>query len=79
MPRNKPQRTMSDVLRDVINAALASGETYRSLEQKTGVVRQSLMPFSRGEQGLQLSKVDKLAEYFGLELRPVKASKREGK
>jgi hypothetical protein len=58
--------------RDALNDAIESGETFRSIERETGIVRQSLMPFARGEQTLRLDKADLLAEYFGLELRPVK-------
>ena len=68
--------TMTDVLRQALNDAIESGETFRSIERATGVIRQSLMPFARGEQSLQLSKADLLATYFGLELRP--ATKRKG-
>jgi hypothetical protein len=67
MPKN---RTMTDALRDALNSAIESGETFRSIERETGIVRQSLMPFARGEQTLLLHKADDLAAYFGLELKP---------
>ena len=73
MPKN---RTMTDALRDALNSAIESGETFRSIERETGIVRQSLMPFARGEQSLLLNKADVLAAYFGLELKPV--TKRKG-
>ena len=73
MPKNK---TMTDVLRAALNDAIEAGETYRSIERATGIVRQSLMPFARGEQSLRLDIADRLATYFGLELKPV--SKRKG-
>ena len=66
------QTTMSDVLRKALNDAIEAGETFRSIERETGIVRQSLMPFARGEQSLLLGKADKLAEHFGLELMPVR-------
>lgn len=66
------QTTMTDALRKVLNDAIASGETFRSIERETGIVRQSLMPFARGEQSLLLGKADKLAEHFELELKPVR-------
>ena len=67
------QRTLSDVLRARLNESIDSGEeSFRSLERKTGIVRQSLMPFARGEQTLMLHKADQLAEFFKLELRPAK-------
>lgn len=68
MPKNK---TMTDVLRAALNDAIEAGETYRSIERATGIVRQSLMPFARGEQSLRLDIADRLATYFGLELKPV--------
>lgn len=70
-------RTMTDELRNALNRAIASGETFRSIERETGIVRQSLMPFARGEQTLLLSKADDLAAYFELELTP--AAKRKGR
>ena len=73
MPKNK---TMTDVLRAALNDAIEAGETYRSIERATGIVRQSLMPFARGEQSLRLDIADRFATYFGLELKPV--SKRKG-
>jgi hypothetical protein len=72
MPRHQ---NVTDTLRLALNAAIDGGETFRSVERATGVIRQSLMPFARGEQTLRLDKADLLAEYFGLELKP---SKRKG-
>ena len=74
MPKN---RTITDALRDALNSAIESGETFRSIERETGIVRQSLMPFARGEQTLRLDKADLLAEYFELELKPT--TKRKGR
>jgi len=56
---------MTDVLR---RAIADSGLSFRALEQETGVLRQSLMKFARGEQSLRLDQADKLAGYFGLQL-----------
>ncbi|MGZ0172949.1 MAG: hypothetical protein ACKVHE_25725 [Planctomycetales bacterium] len=61
---------MTDALRDALNKAIVAGETFRSIERETGIVRQSLMPFARGEQTLLLNKADALAAHFGLELKP---------
>ena len=71
------QTTMSDVLRKALNDAIEAGETFRSIERETGIVRQSLMPFARGEQSLRLDIADRLATYFGLELKP--APKQKGR
>ena len=61
------QRTIAETLRTAINASELS---FLALERETGVIRQSLMPFARGEAGISLDAADKLAIYFGLELRP---------
>jgi hypothetical protein len=70
------QTTLSDVLRKALNDAIESGSSFREIERETGIVRQSLMPFARGEQSLLLSKADKLATYFEFELKP--ATKQKG-
>ena len=71
MNTNQP---ITEVLR---KAVVDSGMTFLALERETGVIRQSLMPFARGETGISLEAADKLAVYFGLELRP--AIKPKGK
>ncbi len=57
--------TMTERLQDAVNASPLS---FRALEHETGVLRQTLMKFARGESSLRLDKADKLAEHFGLEL-----------
>jgi plasmid maintenance system antidote protein VapI len=64
--------TLSDVLR---RAIVESGAALIALERATGVQRMSIARFLRGETSLRLDKADKLAAYFGLELRP----KRKGR
>jgi plasmid maintenance system antidote protein VapI len=63
---------LSDVLRKAI---LDSGLSFQALERETGVLRQCLMKFVRGEQSLRLDRAGRLAAYFGFELRP----KRKGR
>jgi plasmid maintenance system antidote protein VapI len=46
-----------------------------AIERATGVKRASITRFMRGDQSLRLDLADKLAEYFGLEVKP----KRKGK
>ncbi len=41
---------------------------FQALERETGVLRQTLMKFARGETSIRLDMADKLAAYFGLEL-----------
>jgi hypothetical protein len=61
---------------EALRRAIAeSGMSFKALERETGVLRQSLMKFARGEQCLRGDAYDKLAAYFGLELRP----KRKGR
>jgi hypothetical protein len=66
------KQPISDVIR---RAILESGRSFKALERETGVKRQSLMKFSRGEQSLRGDLMDRLAIFFGLELRP----KRKGR
>ena len=77
------KHTIAETLRTAINE---SGLPFLTLEQQTGVIRQSLMPFARGEASISLAAADKLADYFRLELRPATrkaatkaAPKRKGK
>jgi plasmid maintenance system antidote protein VapI len=53
-----------------IRAAIESGETnYLALERETGLTRASIMRFVAGKQSLRLDMADRLAAYFGLELK----------
>jgi hypothetical protein len=50
--------------------AIAQGQTnYLTLERETGVARASIRRFVKGERTLRLDMADRLAAYFGLELR----------
>jgi hypothetical protein len=64
---NSHPRTITETLRQAI---AKSGMNFLALERKTGVLRQSLMKFVRGERLLRGDAYDKLARFFGLELRP---------
>lgn len=68
------KQPMADALKAAIEA---SGMPFLTLEQETGVTRQSLMAFVKGQRTLRLDMADKLAVYFGLDVRP--ATKRKGK
>lgn len=63
--KSKQYRSMTEALRQTI---LESEVNFRELERETGVKRQSLMKFARGEQSLRLDMADRLAKYFGLEV-----------
>jgi hypothetical protein len=68
--------TLEDHLSGVLRGAiLDSGLSFKALERETGVLRQSLMKFVRGEQSLRLDIAGRLASYFNLELR----AKRKGR
>jgi len=60
------QLPLTDVLRRAITD---SGLSFQALEKETGVLRQSLMLFVRGEQSLRLDVADRLAAYFGYTLK----------
>jgi len=67
---------MSALLRQTIAQAVEAGRTnYLSLERETGVTRASIRRFVNGERTLRLDMADRLAGFFGLELRP----KRKGR
>lgn len=61
----KHPSTVSGQLRAAMKAAAVS--RYR-IAKETGLEQSALSRFVRGKAGLDLSSVDKLAEYLGLEL-----------
>ena len=61
------EQPITDALKTAIES---SGMSIKALERETGVSRQSMMHFMRGTRTLRLDIADKLAAYFGLELRP---------
>lgn len=63
----KTKQPMTDALKAAIEK---SGLLFLTLEQETGVTRQSLMAFVKGQRTLRLDIADKLAVYFRLEVRP---------
>jgi plasmid maintenance system antidote protein VapI len=63
--QTKKPRSISETL---IEAIEESGLSFKAIETQTGVKRQSLMKFVRGEQSLRLDLADKLADFFGLVL-----------
>ncbi|MGL4511529.1 MAG: helix-turn-helix domain-containing protein [Lacipirellulaceae bacterium] len=62
---DKQPPTMTEVLRD---ALLSDPRSFAEVSRQTGITRQSLMPFARGERSLRLDLADKLAAFYGLEL-----------
>lgn len=53
---------MTELLRE----ALAEAESLSEIERQTGLKRQALARFMRGEQSLRLDLADTLAEHFGV-------------
>jgi hypothetical protein len=62
----KEPSQLSDLLRKTI---VDSGISLRQLSIDTGLTRSSLQRFRDRRQFLSLDAADKLAHYFGLELR----------
>ena len=59
----------------MLRDALAAAESLRAVERATGVKRQSMMKFVRGEQSLRLDMADRLARHFAIEIRAPKRRK----
>ena len=70
MPTSKAKRTISDVLRQTIRE---SGVPLLRIDHATGLARQRIMHFLRGDQTLQLRNAERLAAYFRLKMIPTAA------
>jgi plasmid maintenance system antidote protein VapI len=71
------EKQIETPLTTVLRKAIADcGLSFKRLEKETGVTRQTLMGFVRGERTIYLDIADKLASYFGLALQPIKAKKK---
>lgn len=64
MPTEQP---FADALRKAITD---SGLAHIAIERGTGVRRQCIMRFMRGERSLRLDIADRLAAFFGLAVQP---------
>ncbi len=70
MSKGKRPAPITDLLRLTIAEAIERGRThFLTLQQETGLSRASIMRFVRGSQSLRLDMADRLAAFFGLELR----------
>jgi plasmid maintenance system antidote protein VapI len=70
MKESERPAPISDLLRETILRAIEAGRTnYKALERESGVTRASIMRFVKGTRSLRLDMADRLAAYFGLELR----------
>jgi len=70
------KQPMTEALKRAIES---SGMNFKALERETGVTRQSLMAFMKGQRTLRLDKADKVANYFGLSVVQPSKPKRKGK
>jgi len=64
MTRRKKEPTMTEILRQ----ALSEAESLSAVQRATGLKRQALAKFLRGEQSLRLDLADKLAKHFGVKV-----------
>jgi len=67
------RQSINETLRRAVNESELS---FLAMERATGVLRQSLMKFARGEQTLRGDKLDTLAKFFGFELVQSKKRRR---
>ena len=71
----KTTGTMTELLR----AALLQAPSLNAIQKVTGVRRQTLAAFMRGEQvSIHLASADALAEYFGIVCTASPKPKRKG-
>ena len=71
----KTTGTMTELLR----AALLAAPSLNAIQKATGVKRQTLASFMRGEQvSIHLASADALAEYFGIVCSMPAKPKRKG-
>jgi transcriptional regulator with XRE-family HTH domain len=71
-PKKRPTTSATSALRQAIAEC---GLSFIELERRTGVKRQSLMKFARGEQSLRLDMADRLLDCLGLEVVKRRKSK----
>jgi hypothetical protein len=70
MNTNRQPSPITALLWRTVADAISQGRTnYLTLERETGVARASIRRFVNGERTLRLDMADRLATYFGLELR----------
>lgn len=60
---------------ELLRVALAEAESLKAIDRATGIKRQSMAKFLRGEQSLRLDLADVLAAYFGIESRRTRRRK----
>ena len=72
-------RNTTGSMTELLRAALLATPSLNAVEKATGVKRQSLAAFMRGEQvSIHLASADALAEYFGIVCTMPAKPKRKG-
>jgi plasmid maintenance system antidote protein VapI len=66
MSTKKPNPTMSELIREALTNRT---ESLRAIERATGVKHPSMVNFLSGKRSFHLDSADKLAAYFGIEVR----------
>ena len=69
---------MPILLREVRKAMKSSGLTNYRIWKDTGITQGQLSRFARGERGMSVENIERMAEYLGLEIviRPKRRSKK---
>lgn len=75
MGAKKPNPTMADLIRE---ALMDRTESLRAIERATGVKHPSMVNFLSGKRSFHLDSADKLAAYFGIEVRRPKRRQKKG-
>jgi hypothetical protein len=72
-------RMTTGTMTELLRAALLAAPSLNAVEKATGVKRQSLAAFMRGEQvSIHLASADALAEHFGIVCTMPAKPKRKG-
>jgi len=66
---------MAELIRDALTNRT---ESLRAIERATGVKHPSMVNFLSGKRSFHLDSADKLAAYFGIEVRRPKRCERKG-
>ena len=66
MNKKKPG---TDTMTDLLRQALEETGNHKLVARETGVARQSILRFARGDQSLRLDAADTLARYFNITCR----------
>ena len=77
---NDMTRKTAGTMTELLRAALLEAPSLNAIEKATGVRRQTLASFMRGEQvSIHLASADALADYFGIVCtRPAKPKRKGG-